>query len=79
MDRCRFSHAGCWSSGDAAGAARGPGRLRLAAELPERPSVVVRQRLADRHRRAAGELDVRISRPPVTGPDGAAAASRCSR
>ncbi|MEV6976559.1 methyltransferase [Kitasatospora sp. NPDC093806] len=42
----------------------------LVADGPATPSVVVRDRLARRHRRDAAELDVTILRPPVHGPDG---------
>lgn len=42
----------------------------LAADTPSQPSVVVRDRLARRHRRGPGELDVRILRPRVHGPAG---------
>ncbi|MFJ3794549.1 methyltransferase [Kitasatospora sp. NPDC090091] len=42
----------------------------LAADTPAHPSVVVRQRLALRHRRDPGELDVGILRPAVRGSDG---------
>ncbi|MFE6399817.1 methyltransferase [Streptomyces alboflavus] len=43
----------------------------LVPALPPGPSVVVRERLAVRHQRRAGELDVGILRPPVVGVDGA--------
>ncbi|EGX54768.1 methyltransferase [Streptomyces zinciresistens K42] len=70
-ERCRFSHAALlvFPSGEA--------ELRalladcgLTAALPPRPSVVVRERLAVRHRRPAAELDVGILRPAVAGADG---------
>ncbi|MER7948808.1 methyltransferase [Streptomyces sp. NPDC096079] len=40
----------------------------LAEDTPSCPSVVVRERLARRHRRDVAELDVRILRPRVHGP-----------
>lgn len=42
----------------------------LTADTPSHPSVVVRERLARRHRLAAADLDVRILRPQVRGADG---------
>ncbi|MER5885404.1 methyltransferase [Streptomyces sp. NPDC001941] len=42
----------------------------LVTDVPPQPSVVVRERLALRHRLRAAELDVRILRPRVTGADG---------
>ncbi|MGW6918713.1 methyltransferase [Kitasatospora sp. NPDC054939] len=70
-DRCRFSHAARLVFPSS------PQELRtsladcgLDADVAPQPSVVVRQRLASRHRRDAAELDVRILRPPVAGPDG---------
>ncbi|GAA0316091.1 hypothetical protein GCM10010302_63980 [Streptomyces polychromogenes] len=42
----------------------------LTVDTPSHPSVVVRGRLARRHRRDPGELDVRILRPQVLGADG---------
>ncbi|WP_412537904.1 methyltransferase [Longispora sp. K20-0274] len=71
-ERCRFAHAAL--------VVFPPDHVTLRAELtaaglaPDgapRPSVVVRDRLAERHRRRAQTLDVTILRPPVTGPDGA--------
>ncbi|MER7753782.1 methyltransferase [Kitasatospora sp. NPDC097643] len=71
VDRCHFSHAALLIFPSA------PEDLRtvladcgLTAEAPTQPSVVVRQRLASRHGRDAAELDVRIVRPRVVGPDG---------
>ncbi|MFF7636277.1 methyltransferase [Kitasatospora sp. NPDC008050] len=72
VGRCRFSHAALLVFPTDPQALR----TQLAdcgldpAVVPQ-PSVVVRQRLAARHRRDAAELDVRILRPPVLGPDGA--------
>ncbi|WP_197001558.1 methyltransferase [Longispora fulva] len=70
-ERCRFSHAAL--------VVFPPDPETLRAELAAsgllsdqapRPSVVVRDRLAERHRRGADTLDVTILRPPVHGPDG---------
>ncbi|MFD7546115.1 hypothetical protein [Streptomyces sp. NPDC059816] len=72
-NRCRFSHAALLIFP--------PDPRTLHAQLAacglpvdERvipvPSVVVRDRLAARHRRAARELDVRILRPSAPGPHG---------
>ncbi|MGP3690366.1 methyltransferase [Streptomyces sp. IBSNAI002] len=70
-EHCRFAHAGLLLF------PRDPQHLRsqladcgLAADTPSHPSVVVRERLARRHRRDALDLDVRILRPRVHGPDG---------
>ncbi|MFC9681528.1 methyltransferase [Streptomyces sp. NPDC056948] len=71
VERCRFSHSALlvFPSDEA--------ELRamltdcgLLASLPAQPSVVVRERLAVRHRRPAAELDVGILRPAVAGADG---------
>ncbi len=68
--RCQFSHTAALIF---------PGELaELSAALRERglaagaatPSVVVRHRLAQRHRRPAHRLDVRIVRAPVCSADG---------
>ncbi|MFJ4832052.1 methyltransferase [Streptomyces sp. NPDC088747] len=70
-ERCDFSHAALLlfppdaAALDAALAACG-----LTAHAPPRPSVVVRERLAARHRRAAAQLDVTIVRPAVHCHDG---------
>ncbi|MGY0490144.1 methyltransferase [Streptomyces sp. WG-D5] len=70
-ERCRFSHAALLvfppdaQALDATLAACG-----LKPDGPPRPSVVVRERLALRHRRPVTELDVGILRPAVTGHDG---------
>ncbi|MFD0413052.1 methyltransferase [Streptomyces sp. NPDC127108] len=72
VEHCRFSHAAqlVFPSGEAE-----LGTMLtacgLVAALPPAPSVVVRERLAVRHRRRAGDLDVGILRPPVVGVDGA--------
>jgi hypothetical protein len=71
-DRCRFSHAALLVFPAEAGALLGDLiDCGLAADTAARPSVVVRERLAERHGRDAADLDVRILRPPVPGPDGA--------
>ncbi|MFC8348559.1 methyltransferase [Streptomyces sp. NPDC057280] len=71
-EQCRFSHAALlvFPSDDRELAAM-LADCGLAAGAPPRPSVVVRERLALRHRRPAAELDVGILRPRVTGGDGA--------
>ncbi|WNZ09941.1 methyltransferase [Streptomyces sp. 11x1] len=70
-ERCRFSHAALlvFPSDEA--------ELRamltdcgLGAVPPPRPSVVVRERLALRHRRPGAELDIGIVRPSVVGAGG---------
>ncbi|MER6672293.1 methyltransferase [Streptomyces sp. NPDC000983] len=72
VERCRFSHAALlvFPSGEAELAAM-LADCGLSASEPPRPSVVVRGRLALRHRRPAADLDVGILRPAVTGADGA--------
>ncbi|MFC9327015.1 methyltransferase [Kitasatospora sp. NPDC057015] len=71
VDRCRFSHAAVLVFPPAPEALRTAfADCGLPADVAPRPSVVVRERLAARHRRDAAELDVRILRPPVAGPDG---------
>lgn len=71
VDRCRFAHAALLVFPP------DPQALHavltdcgLAADAPSLPSVVVRDRLATRHTRDAAQLEVRILRPAVTGPDG---------
>ncbi|WP_329562187.1 methyltransferase [Kitasatospora sp. NBC_01266] len=70
-DRCRFAHAALLVF------PADPPMLRaelaacgLTADVTEQPSVVVRKRLALRYQRDAAELDVRILRPTVHGPEG---------
>jgi hypothetical protein len=71
-DRCRFSHAALLVfPPDQAALRAGLAACGLAADAPPQPSVVVRGRLAERHRRSADELDISILRSPVTGEDGA--------
>lgn len=70
-ERCRFAHAALLVSPHDERVLRA--ELAAAGLSPDgeaRPSVVVRDRLAARHGRGAGELDVRILRPEVYGPGG---------
>ncbi|WP_105971614.1 methyltransferase [Streptomyces geranii] len=72
VEHCRFSHAALLVfPSDEAELGAMLGDCGLVAALPARPSVVVRERLAVRHRRRAAELDVGILRPAVVGADGA--------
>ncbi|RSS54622.1 methyltransferase [Streptomyces sp. WAC07061] len=65
-ERCRFAHAGMLLFPPDARSLRAQlEACGLAADTPSHPSVVVRDRLARRHRRDPAELDVRILRPPV--------------
>ena len=70
-ERCRFTHAAVlvfppdWDTLHAELAA-----CDLAADVDPTPSVVVKHRLAARHRRDPAALDVRILRPPVRGRGG---------
>ncbi|WP_045558748.1 methyltransferase [Streptomyces sp. FxanaA7] len=70
-ERCRFSHAALlvFPSGEAELGAMLTA-CGLGAVPAPRPSVVVRERLAVRHRRPVAELDVGILRPAVVGADG---------
>ncbi|MET7988464.1 methyltransferase [Streptomyces sp. NPDC005281] len=71
-EHCRFSHAALLVfPADEAELSAMLTDCGLVAVAPPRPSVVVRERLAARHRRPAAELDVGILRPPVVGADGA--------
>lgn len=71
VEHCRFSHAALLVfPSDEAELRAMLADCGLAADLPPRPSVVVRERLAVRHRRRAAELDVGILRPVVAGADG---------
>lgn len=66
--RCRFAHAGLLLfPPDADGLRAQLADCGLAPDTPSHPSVVVRERLARRHRRDPAELDVRILRPQVRG------------
>ncbi|MFI9828117.1 methyltransferase [Streptomyces sp. NPDC051913] len=70
-EQCRFSHAALLvfpSDERELGAMLAD--CGLCVEASPRPSVVVRERLAVRHRRSAAELDVGILRPEVIGVDG---------
>lgn len=70
-ERCAFSHAALLvfpADGPALDALLGD--CGLVADAPPRPSVVVRERLAARHKRPAAELDVGILRPAVECRDG---------
>ena len=69
--RCRFSHAALLVFPPVEAALRADlADCGLAGDTAARPSVVVRERLAARHRRDAADLDVCILRPPVTGASG---------
>ncbi|WP_051944446.1 methyltransferase [Streptacidiphilus rugosus] len=71
VDRCHFSHAALLVFPASAEALRAQlADCGLAPDTAAQPSVVVRDRLASRHRRDAAGLDVRILRPPVPGPRG---------
>ncbi|MGW3819584.1 methyltransferase [Streptomyces sp. NPDC005046] len=72
VERCDFSHAALlvFPSDEAALDAT-LADCGLVADAPPRPSVVVRERLAVRHKECATELDVRILRPAVECLDGA--------
>ncbi|MFF8725786.1 methyltransferase [Streptomyces sp. NPDC015171] len=70
-DRCRFAHAALLVFPPDPPALRAAlAGCGLDPDASARPSVVVRERLALRHGRPATELDVRILRPAVEGPDG---------
>ncbi|WP_328792303.1 MULTISPECIES: methyltransferase [unclassified Streptomyces] len=65
---CRFAHAGLLLfPPDADGLRTQLAACGLAVDTPSHPSVVVRERLARRHRRDPAELDVQILRPQVPG------------
>ena len=70
-DRCRFAHAALLVFPPDLETLRADlAACGLAADAAPQPSVVVRGRLAARHRRDAAGLDVAILRPPVLGLDG---------
>ncbi|MGW6575260.1 methyltransferase [Streptomyces sp. NPDC054945] len=70
-EHCRFAHAGLLLfPPDSDGLRAQLADCGLAVDTPSHPSVVVRDRLARRHRRDPAELDVRILRPQVDGHDG---------
>ncbi|MYW65252.1 methyltransferase [Streptomyces sp. SID8379] len=72
VERCRFAHAALLLfPHDADQLHAMLTECGLTPDGPPRPSVVVRERLAVRHRRDPAGLDVGILRPAVTGPDGA--------
>ncbi|WP_338698090.1 methyltransferase [Streptomyces sp. Q6] len=72
VERCRFSHAALLVfPSDETELTELLAGCGLVADAPPWPSVVVRERLAARHRRPVAELDVGILRPAVTGADGA--------
>lgn len=71
VDRCRFVHAGLLVFPTDLPTLRADLATHgLVADAAPRPSVVVRERLAARHRRDAADLDVGILRPAVGGPEG---------
>ncbi|MEU6944725.1 methyltransferase [Streptomyces sp. NPDC046316] len=68
-DRCRFAHAAVLVFPPDEQALRADlAACGLSADAGAQPSVVVRERLASRHRRDPADLDVRILRPVVRGP-----------
>ncbi|KOU18398.1 methyltransferase [Streptomyces sp. WM6349] len=70
-DQCRFAHAAVLVfPPDEDTLRRELVACALPADAPAQPSVVVRERLAMRHRRDIADLDVRILRPEVRGPAG---------
>ncbi|WP_234379221.1 methyltransferase [Streptomyces sp. IGB124] len=70
-DQCRFAHAAVLVfPPDEDTLRRELAGCALPTDAPAQPSVVVRERLAARHRRDLVDLDVRILRPEVRGPAG---------
>ncbi|MEU3752657.1 methyltransferase [Streptomyces olivoreticuli] len=70
-ERCRFAHAALLVfPPDLQALHTALADCGLTAHTPPQPSVVVRERLALRHRRATADLDVNILRPVVIGRDG---------
>lgn len=70
-ERCDFSHAALLVfPPDAAALNTLLADCGLVTDAPPRPSVVVRERLANRHKRPAAHLDVAILRPAVECRDG---------
>ncbi|MFF0203925.1 methyltransferase [Streptomyces sp. NPDC005017] len=70
-DRCRFAHAAVLVfPPDEHTLRKRLAACGLNADAVAQPSVVVRDRLAARHGRAAADLDVRILRPTLSGPGG---------
>ncbi|MCX4559918.1 methyltransferase [Streptomyces phaeochromogenes] len=71
-ERCGFSHAALLVfPPDEAALDATLADCGLVADAPPRPSVIVRERLAVRHKRSTAELDVGILRPAVVCLDGA--------
>ncbi|NEB76540.1 methyltransferase [Streptomyces sp. SID14478] len=71
VERCAFSHAALLVfPPDEAALAAVLADCGLVVDAPPQPSVVVRERLAGRHRRRPAELDVGILRPAVDCLDG---------
>lgn len=69
--RCRFAHAALLVfPPDPQTLHTALADCGLTTHTPPQPSVVVRERLALRHRRTAADLDVNILRPVVIGRDG---------
>ncbi|GGZ07642.1 methyltransferase [Streptomyces avidinii] len=69
--QCRFAHAGLLLFPSDTESLRSQlADCGLAVDTQAQPSVVVRERLARRHRRDPAELDVQILRPRVLGCDG---------
>lgn len=70
-ERCRFCHAALLVfPSDERTLQATLADLGLLTDAPPQPSVVVRDRLAARHRRHPAELDLSILRPSVSGHDG---------
>ncbi|MEV3854198.1 methyltransferase [Streptomyces sp. NPDC050095] len=71
VERCRFAHAALLVFPSHQGELDAVlAECGLSVDAPPQPSVVVRERLAVRHGRAAADLDVGILRPVVPGRDG---------
>ncbi|MEY2247694.1 methyltransferase [Streptomyces sp. BF23-18] len=71
VERCAFSHAALLVlPSDEAALNAALADCGLVVDAPPRPSVVVRERLAERHRRSAAQLDVGLLRPEVECLDG---------
>ncbi|MEV6195395.1 methyltransferase [Streptomyces sp. NPDC051920] len=72
VERCAFSHAALLVfPPDEAALTAMLADCGLVLDAPARPSVVVRDRLAVRHKRSAAQLDVGVLRPAVACLDGA--------
>ncbi|MDX2543772.1 methyltransferase [Streptomyces sp. WI04-05B] len=71
VEHCAFSHAALLVfPSDQAALDATLADCGLVADAPPRPSVVVRERLAVRHKRGAAELDIGVLRPAVECADG---------